>query len=236
MPDHNDSNNDNSNRPPFLSCRTSFKRVAAISALSFAAFLGGTQYILPEIVPGRGLTEGEVALLQPYFGAALDYGAVKIHSSGLTDTIAAEGFEVFTVGNTIFYTDRDYRDDFSKGGMRGTFIHEITHVWQQQNCQKDNVFHTMFNTMRSKFGWSPEQNYEYELQAGKDLTGYHAEHQASIVEDYDRVLHGHMPIGLKGAFRMSLSDGPHMKALYEDTLENFIRNPAYTKQECFFNF
>lgn len=216
---------------PFFSCRTSFKRAAAISGLSLAAFITGTQYVLPEVVPGRGLTEGETELLQEIFADSVDYDKVKIHSSKLSEVMAVKGFDVFTIGNTIFYPEEYYHEDFSKAGMRSTFVHEAAHVWQHQNCQTDNVIHAMFNTLRAAMGWSPEENYEYDLSKGRDLTDYHAEHQASIISDYDQVRRGRYPGGLIDGYNKSMEE---MEGLYNRTLENFIENPSYPKKDCLF--
>ena len=69
-----------------------------------------------------------------------------------------------------------YLDNFGAAdvslGMKGLFIHEMTHVWQHQ--QSINVAaRAMFN-----------RTYSYTLEDGKAFRSYGVEQQGDIVRDY----------------------------------------------------
>ena len=78
-------------------------------------------------------------------------------------------------GNIYYHSeDKTYSDDFSKSdiNVRGTFLHEMTHVWQHQ--QGINVRRAVFNR---------EYNY-LPLKQGKSFRSYSLEQQGEIVRDY----------------------------------------------------
>src|SRR5687768_2619086 len=125
----------------------------------------------PKPLPGRGLTEGERALLRPWFGAAIDYDAVRIlprkfiafQPSGVYMTHAAR---IFAPGRLF---KADFADPAVSDHLRAVFIHEVVHAWQYQNGM--NV---MAAGLRDfiKGGGDYRDAYEYTLVAGRDLTDY----------------------------------------------------------------
>ncbi len=85
----------------------------------------------------RGLTEGEIQLLRPWFGAALVYGVVRIHCGHGFNPLAAAAFfnrnPAVALGLHIHVMKRHYRADFSKEPLAefAAFVaHEAVHVWQ----------------------------------------------------------------------------------------------------------
>ena len=166
----------NTPRDVFFTLKLTKIRLCRAFAMAGVIFTGAL-VAMPSL-PGRGLTEPETDMLKDIFRDSIKYEDVKIHSSKFYDAIATDGFEVSTHENTMFYTSLDYEEDLSKKGLVGTFIHEATHVWQNQNCQEENPLKLMLNKVQATFNLSPEDNYEYTLEKGKDLTEYHAEHHS----------------------------------------------------------
>lgn len=128
---------------------------------------------------GRGLTPGEIALLTPIFGNAIDYARVKIYGKKWAffqgDNVAmSPNGKVYFPSNSGYY-----RADFSRASasMQALFVHEMTHVWQHQ--QGVNVKWKGF-LLHVLSGSNP---YEYSLDTGRPLSSYNIEQQASIVED-----------------------------------------------------
>lgn len=85
---------------------------------------------------GRDLTLGEIALASSVYGDAIDYGRMKIYS---TDYLLTKGRISAPNGNIYFPVGTDqsswYSDDISTHKLniaRGTFIHELGHVYQYQ--------------------------------------------------------------------------------------------------------
>lgn len=134
----------------------------------------------PEVMKrGRGLTPGEIALLTPIFGNAIDYARVKVYGKKWA---FFQGSNVAMTPNGKVYFPAEsgyYRADFSRASasMQALFVHEMTHVWQHQlgvNVMwKGFVLHVL----------SGQNPYAYTLDAARSLTGYNIEQQASIVED-----------------------------------------------------
>ena len=83
---------------------------------------------------GRPLTDEEIALATPAFGAAIDYARVRIIAGSGRNPIAAAAFAngnpTITLRNRI-YVDGEVPADFGGvGDARALLIHELTHVWQ----------------------------------------------------------------------------------------------------------
>jgi len=85
----------------------------------------------------RGLTEGEIEMLRPWFGAALDYGAIRIHCGHGFNPFAAAAFfnrnPAVALGRHIHVMKRHYRPDYAGGPVAdfAAFVaHEAVHVWQ----------------------------------------------------------------------------------------------------------
>jgi hypothetical protein len=88
-------------------------------------------------MPSRSLTDGEIALLRPWFGEALDYAAVRVHCGHGFNPFAAAAFlnrnPAIALGRHIHVMRRFYRDDFAGGPLAdfaGFVAHEAVHVWQ----------------------------------------------------------------------------------------------------------
>ncbi|HLL23457.1 MAG TPA: hypothetical protein VK427_15070, partial [Kofleriaceae bacterium] len=138
-----------------------------------------------DVVPHRGLTLGEKALLWPIFREGIDYDAVQIihaaHPFQPSDAYMAPRGHIYAPGHL-------FREDWSaphvSATSRAELVHEMTHVWQFANGT--NVLVAGVEQMiRSRGDY--ERTYRYVLDAKRDLTDYNIEQQAAILEDYYRI-------------------------------------------------
>lgn len=128
--------------------------------------------------PNRGLTKGEIALLQPIFKDAIDYASTKVIDAPFP--FQQKGVYMTPRGH-LFAPGSLFRKDFSKDPSdRILFVHEMTHVWQFANGM-DLVAQGLAEFAKTKGNY--EAAYPYDLTADKDLVDYGMEQQASIVED-----------------------------------------------------
>ncbi len=91
--------------------------------------------------------------------------------------------EAITLNSIISFSNRTYRDDFSVAeslALLSLLAHEITHVWQYQNCIR-SYWWMKAGLEHLQFG---KHTYEYELDESKRLDEYRFEQQAQIVQDY----------------------------------------------------
>jgi len=129
--------------------------------------------------PSRPLTAGEVDLGRSVFGSKINYSTPKV----VNGPWIAQGLFTAVTPNGNIYARGDgtaaggiYRKDYSIDpdvGIRGVFVHEMTHVWQYQNG-----FHVVT-------GAAFDRNYDYDHSklGTKDFKTYGIEQEAHIVED-----------------------------------------------------
>ena len=121
----------------------------------------------------RPLTVGEITLSRSAFGAAIDYGRVRI-VRGRWWPFQPKGIVMAPTGNIHFHpADPRWSDDFAAESLslQGLFIHEMTHVWQAQKRGKYYL-----PLMRNPFC-----RYGYQLKPGRRFDLYGLEQQAEIV-------------------------------------------------------
>jgi hypothetical protein len=121
----------------------------------------------------RLLTDGEVALCRPLFGAAIDYDRVRVHRRRWwrfqpRDTIMAPDGAIW-----CHPQGTAWREDYAGASpaMQALFVHEMTHVWQ---AQKGGRWYLPL--IRHPFC-----RYDYVLTPGKPFARYGIEQQAEIV-------------------------------------------------------
>jgi hypothetical protein len=134
----------------------------------------------------RNLTSGEITIAQSIYGSSIIYNRVKIHdgkyffgqpsNSGMTPR-----GEIYAHG-TAYHADYS----FETASTQAFFIHEMCHVWQYQNDILNVIWSAI--TEQVSHGFDYAAAYPYLLEADKNLTDYDMEQQASIVEDYYRVV------------------------------------------------
>jgi hypothetical protein len=128
----------------------------------------------------RPLSPGEVALAETMFGTAINYGRVHIHRRKWWP-LQPKNWIMAPDGNLWVHPDGPLAAlDFAAAGLglRGLFIHEMTHVWQHQR--------RLCLLLRRH----PFCRYRYRLEPGKPLDRYGVEQQAEIVRDAYLTRHG----------------------------------------------
>lgn len=120
---------------------------------------------------GRQMTADEAALAKAFFGAELRTSIVTIFQYPYEQKDALASVE--SGYGASFWGPTQHASDYTKAdaGRLGTFMHEMTHVWQEQTAQK----HTPNQTMRQ---------YNYWLDAKSKYTDFSVEQQAAMVQDY----------------------------------------------------
>lgn len=184
--------------------------------------------------PGRGLTSGEVSLATSIFKTSVDYSKVKVHQDKYLDlpfgaeqpddTLMTPVGEIYAPGGTY---SKDYSQE--SDDWKGTFIHEMCHVWQWQrniksvrtSAAKLFVYHIT----------DYDQAYNYTLREFKDLKEYGLEEQATIIEDYYRVIVRNMQWkeGPDGKWRIQNLQASYelKRRLLDSVVHKFIHNPSY---------
>ena len=177
----------------------------------------------------RGLTAGEVAILEKYFKGAIRYAHVRVHRRRYLPW-QPSGVAMAPNGH-IYFTDSHFLDDFSLAdlGRRSWFVHEAVHVWQYQN----RVFLDLrilggLAILRGDYarpGWISGQTgkylYEFKLGRDQDFLKFGYEQQAAAIENYYAALNG----GDGKAPRspdLELFDDPEA-----GLLRSFLQHPAY---------
>ncbi len=167
----------------------------------------------------RSLTPGEINLAKTFFGDSLNYSLIKVHDESYI--FFQPDRSGMTPNGEIYMSGAAYKGDYSKEtiGKQGFFLHEMTHVWQYQN----NVLNPIGAALDEVFKHLGDYDaaYPYTLVASKDFLDYGMEQQASILEDYFRLINGWLPGNLENK---SLSSP---RRLYEQVLAKFLNNPKY---------
>jgi len=131
--------------------------------------------------PGVPLTAGEAAFVKSIFGDAIDTRKVKKYYSAKVKPGTEKGFvipaETFGDDCIKFYGPQYKVDDYSKTNNIfnfGTFIHEMTHIWQNQN------------NIPSKLLPDGSDIYNYTLTPTSTFSDFGWEQQAKLIENYAR--------------------------------------------------
>ncbi len=135
--------------------------------------------------PGVPLTAGEAALLKSIFGDGIETEDIRKHFSEKEKPGGIVGYvipaQTFGVDCIKFYGAQYAADDYSQTGdifKYATFIHEMTHIWQNQQRSLGNTVHD--NQINNN------QIYAYQLTPDTDFNQLGDEQQAKIIEDYAR--------------------------------------------------
>lgn len=124
----------------------------------------------------RVMTPAETALIKGIFAGQIDTTQIKLylHPEKYDDAVGS----VASSRAADFWGSDNHSGDYTKGNNAenfGTFVHELTHVWQNQTND------------RFTSSYVPEGNkYLYPLEAKYKFTDYGVEQQAAMVEDYAR--------------------------------------------------
>lgn len=138
----------------------------------------------------RKLTAGEIALARAAFADKIDYKKVRLNDGPgyqpLAHAAFAKGNPAITVGSVVYFKDR-YSDDFSAPGQAsGSFIHEMTHVWQYQAMSMP-VFFARYGAEFVQAEGKPNDMYKYKEETDKFGEAM-LEAQANMVQHYSEAL------------------------------------------------
>lgn len=172
-------------KPPRGSLMKRFAKAAAkvvVTVLAVATLTYGGYLTTHYAGQGAPLTAGETAMVESVFGDEIDAGKIRKH---FRETSLAYRFAPKTVTGMVlpplshidFYGERGRSEDFSKdeARMASLFMHEVTHVWQNQNWR-----------------WSLHhldkvRLYDYTLVEGARFDSFALEQKAEMVGDYMRI-------------------------------------------------
>ena len=145
-------------------------------------------------MPSRILKQSEVELARQVFEDQLPYGKVHIASyylpgnDGVPVTLASVS-SIIPVRSlrqyTIYFGPDVYRDGADAAGVRDTFIHELTHVWQGYHSALGWEY--MVNSMISQghaMLLQGDRNKAYDYRPGGAWDDYNVEQQALLVQDW----------------------------------------------------
>lgn len=183
---------------------------------------------VPEPLPkveGRVLTEGEIALVAPIFGAGVDPSVIRVVPGKFVRF--QDDYTYMTPGNDIYAPGALFEADFSASSvdpyLQAVFIHEVAHVWQHQNGM-DLIAAGLIAFAGARGDYA--KAYPYTLDQGLDLTEYGIEQQASIVEDWFLITeHGLAP----GRLENPPATSKARDALYRAVLASFLADPTYAR-------
>jgi hypothetical protein len=139
---------------------------------------------------GRPMTAGEIALVRPIFGDSVDYAHTRFHMS------PSPGEDARTDGSDVYLEAAELQHpDLSARGVslnsQQMLLHEMTHVWRNQNTGRWNKFMTLakespqvvYNTLA---GGHAGYDFTASLRAGKSFSNMGREEQAELVANYFR--------------------------------------------------
>ena len=113
----------------------------------------------------------EYEFVNEFFMGTIDLDKVNLHYAGWDNNDGT----CFALNNDIYFNALlDYEAD--PKSFRSTLIHELSHVWQNQNFS-NNAFELDPNAYVTT-------EYHYNLLPEKHLTEYGTEQQAAIIQDY----------------------------------------------------
>ncbi|MFN3827721.1 MAG: hypothetical protein ACK4NR_08880 [Micavibrio sp.] len=129
----------------------------------------------------RTLTKNEQEMLRPVFGNALPYGDIRVFKRPPIHKVFSEDHIGSAFFNNVYLTKEagPQQDDFglsvnpdSKEDVIGDdiFVHEISHVWQNQQRRSPIIL--------------DELDYYYEIKPDSVFSDFNREQQAEIIRTY----------------------------------------------------
>lgn len=201
----------------------------------------------------RPLTENEINFLYNFgFKDSIDYGSVRVYASPEVDTFfSSTGIGGVADNNKVAVSTHSYSDDFFANNAsemgKLLFLHEMTHIWQQQNCVPNRGtswvgrmilnfrIHVLRHDIDPDILAGKMDRYSYDLSFGQDFSDFNEEAQAQIMEDF----YAFSTKGYTSIFMMDSQgvDNQTIQMRYDTTLANFHKDPHYAKQKiCLPNF
>ncbi|MBV8858694.1 MAG: hypothetical protein JOZ02_17305 [Acidobacteria bacterium] len=144
----------------------------------------------------RPLKDSEIEFARQVFEDQLPYGKVHLASyylpgnDGVAVTLASVS-SIIPVTSlrhyTIYFGPEVFKDGADHAGIRDTFIHELTHVWQ--GFHSSLGWEYMVNSMIAQGHavlTQGDRNKAYDYKPGQPWKEYNVEQQALIVQDWFR--------------------------------------------------
>ena len=144
----------------------------------------------------RLLRKSEIEFARQVFEDQLPYAKVHIASyylpgnQGVPVTLASVS-SIIPVSSlrhyTIYFGPEVFGDGADRAGIRDTFVHELTHVWQGYHSSLGWEY--MVNSMIAQghaILTQGDRNKAYEYKPGKPWDDYNVEQQALLVQDWFR--------------------------------------------------
>jgi hypothetical protein len=161
-----------------------FKKVALTAALAMGLSSDNAP-VAPRPASVEPLTKNEIAFVQSIFGDEVNTAIVRKnfyakHPDNTPEDSKETIADVNDTKNIKFYGTEYRSSDYSREGTinYGTFIHEITHIWQRQKIPGLTL---LFMSCH---------DYDYTLDAGSRFNDFCIEQQGALIEDYAlRFLH-----------------------------------------------
>lgn len=172
-------------KPPRGSLMKRFAKAAAkavVTLIAAATLAYGTYLTSHYAGQGTPLTTEEAAMVESVFGDEINTSRMRKH---FRETSLAYRFAPKTVAGMVlpplshidFYGARNHSENFAKDtpGMANLFMHEATHVWQNQNMR-----------------WSLHhidkvRLYDYTLKPNARFDSFALEQKAEMIGDYVQV-------------------------------------------------
>lgn len=162
------------------------------------------------MLESRRLTKSEKEMVKGVFGREARTRIIRLHAS--TDSVFIKSGTDAMVGdiddkrNVIFYGKK--LPDYARAAptISGLFMHEITHIWQNQNDHRYTA-DFCFTAIHGR------KCYEYTLKDSSAFNGFNNEQQGQIIQDYTRRF---MPSGFYNGFprnELTASDSLLMKVV-----------------------
>ena len=139
---------------------------------------------------GRSMTAGEIEMVRPIYGNSIDYGRTRVHMS------LSPGEDARTDGSDVYLESSELQHaDLSAPGVslyaQQMFLHEMTHVWRNQNTGAWNKLVTLVTESpqviyNSLAGGHAGYDFTEKLRAGKNFNDMSREEQAELVANYFR--------------------------------------------------
>lgn len=130
------------------------------------------------VVRQEALTPGEADLIKGIFGPEIDISKVRKHFTAVSKPGTSPGYvipaQTFSNDCIKFYGPDYTSGDYSRPDNAfnyGTFVHEMTHIWQNQHPNPQKAEHDNFA-------------YQYNLTPKSRFDDLGEEQQASLIEDY----------------------------------------------------
>lgn len=182
-----------------------FIRKAVLSlTLAFTAAVGGAGVDMGVRLArqdSQPLTTEQIDKARSVFGDDIDYSKVRISFDKVSYFQPSD--VTVTIGNTIHYpparnparTEAQRRRDAkppiivvsympSKGNTADLFIHEMTHIWQNQHHIKNTGIPGAIGLWIRSVSASNENVYAFQVDGTRDFLGYNIEQQGDIVATY----------------------------------------------------